>query len=452
MLGAALVIGAAVTFVRVTGMSPAYDGYGWLVWAHQALRGTLNLNSAPSWKPLPFLFTLPYSLLGKQTAFWLWVNTAVAAGFAAPVFGGRCAYWLVREPGRRGWPAWVAAVGAGAGVLGILGYWHFMLIAYADPMMVALALAAIDCHLCGRRRAAWVMIVLLALGRPEAWVIGAVYAVWLWRREPRLRGYVLAGIAVLPLLWVGVSRLSSRFWLVSSHIDKLSTANFPVHGSRVTAVLNGFFSLYEFPVQLAALCALALALARRDRRALWLFGVAALWLATDIALGVHGEFPVPRYMFEATAIEVTLVAAGVGWILSSRPRPAVLRWVGAAAAIALLAVMAPNIRFRGRLVHNGIRLGQTWTKVITRLRLVVAHDGGTRAILACGTPVTSIPFQSILAWELGLNVRQVNWLPEHWVTTGRPGVLFTNHFAGWQVRVYHTSPACQRLVRDTPFN
>ena len=42
---------------------------------------TLNLNSAPSWKPLPFLFTLPYSLLGKQTAFWLWVYTAVAAGF-----------------------------------------------------------------------------------------------------------------------------------------------------------------------------------------------------------------------------------------------------------------------------------------------------------------------------------------------------------------------------------
>jgi hypothetical protein len=267
-----------------------------------------------------------------------------------------------------------------------------------------------------------------------------------------MRRYVLGGVALLVLLWVGVSRLASPYWLVSSHIDKISTATFPVHGSRITAVLNGFFSLYEFPVQLAALAALALALVRRDRRALWLFGVAALWLLTDIGLGLHGEFPVPRYMFESAAVEVILVAAGVGWILASRPRPAALRWVGAAAAIALVAVMVPNIRFRGRLVHNGIKLGRTWTKVITRLNLVLAHDGGSAAVLACGSPVTSIPFQAILAWEMGLNVFQVGWVPSEWIAADKPVVVFTNVGAGWQVRVYHTTAACARLNRDTPTN
>ena len=448
-----VIVGLAVAFVLITGMSPAYDAYGWLVWGHQTLRSSLNLNSAPSWKPLPFLFTLPYSLLGKQTAFWLWVYTAVTAAFAAPVFAGRCAYWLVCAPGARRWPALVAAVAAGAGVLGILGYWHFILIAYADPMMVALALAAIDCHLCGRRRAAWVMVVLLALGRPEAWPLGALYGVWTWRTMPSMRRFVMGGALIVPLLWVGVSRLASPYWLVSSHIDRLSTASFHLHGSHLTSVLDGYFSLYEFPVQIAALCALALAIVRRDRRALWLFAAAAAWLSADIALALHGEVPTPRYMFEAAAVEVTLIGAGVGWILASRPRPAVLRWLGAAAAVALVAVMVPNIRFRGRLVHNGIRLGRTWTKVIKRLSLVIAHDGGTRAIVACGTPVTSVPFQSILAWELGLNVRQIGWVPQQWISSGQPVVLFINHYAGWQVRTYHTNgSACGELVRDTSAN
>jgi hypothetical protein len=344
-------------------------------------------------------------------------------------------------------------VGAGAGVLGILGYWHFMQIAYADPLMVALALAAIDCHLCGRPRATWVLIVLLALGRPEAWPIGVLYGAWSWRRDPASRPMVLAGAFLVVVLWVGVSRLASPYWLVSSHIEKLSTANFPVHGSRLSAVLDGFFSLYEFPVQLAAVGALALGVLRRDLRALGLFAVAALWVIADIALGLNGEIPSPRYMFEPAGVEVMLVAAGVGWILASRPRPAVLRWVGVAAAIALVAVMVPNVRFRGRLVHNGIRLGRTWTKVITRLRLVLAHEGGTAAVLACGTPVTSIPFQSILAWQMGLNVRQVGWVPTEWIAAGQPAVVFTNVYAGWQVRVYHTTrPGCSRLERDTPTN
>jgi hypothetical protein len=379
--------------------------------------------------------------------------TAVAAGFAAPVFGGRCAYWLVRTPGTRRWPALVAAVAAGAGVLGILGYWHFIQIAYADPMMVALSLAAIDFHLCGRRRAAWAMVVLVALGRPEMWVVGGLYGLWTWRTVPSMRRYVITGVLIVPVLWLGVSRLASPYWLVSSYIDRISTATFHVHGSRVSAVLHGFTSLYEFPVQIATLCALALAVARRDGRALWVAAAGLAWLASDVALALHGELPSPRYMFEVAAVEAVLIGAGVGWILASRPRPAVLRWIGAAAAVALVAVMVPNIRFRGRLVHNGIRLGRTWTKVITRLNIVLARDGGTRAILACGTPVTSVPFQSILAWQMGLNVRQVGWVPTKWIAAGQPAVVFTNVFAGWQVRVYHTTTAaCSQLNRDTPTN
>jgi len=29
---------------------------------HQTLAGNLNTNAAPSWKPLPYLFTVPYAI------------------------------------------------------------------------------------------------------------------------------------------------------------------------------------------------------------------------------------------------------------------------------------------------------------------------------------------------------------------------------------------------------
>ena len=47
-------------------MRPGFDAYGWLVWGRQTLHGNLNTDGAPSWKPLTFLFTLPYSLGGTR--------------------------------------------------------------------------------------------------------------------------------------------------------------------------------------------------------------------------------------------------------------------------------------------------------------------------------------------------------------------------------------------------
>ena len=68
VLVAVLVLLAAIAFVVLTRVRPAYDAYGWLVWGHQAVHLNLDLNAAPSWKPLPFLFTLPYSLIPGPAA------------------------------------------------------------------------------------------------------------------------------------------------------------------------------------------------------------------------------------------------------------------------------------------------------------------------------------------------------------------------------------------------
>src|ERR1700729_3509462 len=71
-----LVFGAATVFVLAVNIRPGYDAFGWLVWGHQVLHWNLNPDGAPSWKPLTFLFTLPFSLAGHSAAMWLWTVTS----------------------------------------------------------------------------------------------------------------------------------------------------------------------------------------------------------------------------------------------------------------------------------------------------------------------------------------------------------------------------------------
>ena len=452
LVGAVAVLGLALLFVLYTGMRPAYDAYGWLVWGHQALHLNLNTNAAPSWKPLSFLFTLPYALLGRS-ALWLWMVTAVAAALAAAVFGGRIAYRLTIDDSPR-WAAFAAAALAGLAVLGIEGYGHFVLIAYSDPMIVALCLAAIDFHLRGRPRLAFVMLALAALGRPEVWVALALYAAWAWRWVPAMRRVVVIGLLAVLVLWFGVPILTSHNWFAAG--DVASTSSTPIRGDKFSGVINRFVGLYELPMQLAVLGALLLAALRRDFSWLVLAGFALLWVGVEIGFALHGWGASKRYMFEPAAVLVVLAAAGMGRLLALSPRRAVVRWLGVAVVLGVVATMVPHAKIRLRLLHNGIVLGRQWALQIHRLQAVIAKAGGAKGINACGQPVTTVPFQSILAWELGENVSAVGWSPPYWTSLGRPIVVFNPIGAGWVLSPVHTAPdmvkRCARLNLKTSFN
>ena len=72
---------------------PGYDPYGWLVWGKLTVHAKLDTNGAPSWKPLPFLFTVPFALVGHY-ALWLWMITSVAVSLSGFVFAWRIAFRL----------------------------------------------------------------------------------------------------------------------------------------------------------------------------------------------------------------------------------------------------------------------------------------------------------------------------------------------------------------------
>ena len=446
------VVALAIMFVALVKVRPAYDAYGWLVWGRQAAHWRLNTNAAPSWKPLTFLFTFPYALFTGRSALYLWMVTAVAAGLSAPIFAGRIAYRLAGPDTLARTARVGGAVFAGLAVLGLEGYWHFILISTADPMMVALTLWALDCAVNGRHRAAWVLLILTCLGRPEAALVVIAYGAWLWSKRPRARWLVVAGLATIPALWFGIPALTSRSWLIAG--DVLDQSTTPIAGSKIVGVLTYFTSLYELPMQLAALVAVIGGVLLRERRWMLITLAAVSWLVVDIGLALHGSGLAPRYLYEPAALLLVVTGAGVGRVLSFDPRiMLVLRWAGVGALVVLAVTMFSPARLRARLAHNGILLGQRWALQIHRLHGVIDADGGVAKVLACGTPVTTIPYQSILAWETDRNVSAVGWSPSSWERLHQPMVLFDPDGTGWKVTAINQPRAyaakCARLDRTT---
>jgi hypothetical protein len=450
------VLAAATLFLVLVNLRPGYDAFGWLVWGRQVLHWDLNTDGAPSWKPLPFLFTLPYALAGRSD-MWLWSVTAVAGTFAGVLFAGRIAYRLSGPAPERPWAPWVAAALAGFGVLGIDGYFKQIVIANSDPIVVTLCLAAIDAHLSRRPRLAFAMLVLASLGRPEVWVFTALYAAWAWWSGRPMRVFTLLGLALIPAWWFVIPALTSKSWFNAGDLA-LRTVN-PVnviHGSRFSGVISRFSSLYGLPVQLAALAGVAMAIARRDRQTLVLAGAVCLWVAIEIGFALHGWSAAPRYMFEPAAVMGVIAASAIGRLLAFRPqRPWVLRWVGVLASAALALALIPTARERARTTRAVITVASDSGKKLDRLQAVIAREGGIKRIRACGSPSTLVGFQSALAWVFGMNVGKVGYKPGRDIRRGRAVVVFKPHDLGWQVHPFNTPKAnqarCAVLKTSTAF-
>src|SRR5205085_7501624 len=166
------------------------------------------------------------------------------------------------ERGRR-YAALVAGVFAAVAVLGIRDWWHYMLSAQSDTMIVALCLGAVDCHLSARPRWAFVLGALASLGRPEVWPFFALYSIWAWRAIPSMRWLIGGGIAVLLALWFGIPALSSRSPFVSA--SNAFGSGRRLRSNRVFGTIDRFLDLHETPLELAGLLSLAWAAIRRDR-------------------------------------------------------------------------------------------------------------------------------------------------------------------------------------------
>jgi hypothetical protein len=441
----ALLLAISTIAVVWAGTRPGFDPYGWLVWGQQTITASLDTNAAPSWKPLPYLFAVPYALFGHYE-LWLWMITSVAVSLSGVFFAGAIAYRLTGGGPERRYAAVIAAVVAGAALLGIADYAHYVFSFQSDPMIVALCLGAIYLHMTGHHRWAFVFAALAALGRPEVWPFVGLYTIWAWRAIPSMRWLLIAGGAAVLLLWFGVPALSSRSPFVAANNAMGSGRR--LHNNQVFGTIDRFLALHEPVVEVAALLGAGLALWRRDRIALALAGGVVAWVLIEIAFALHGWPGLGRYMFEAAGVLAALAGAALGRLLLEGPRLSRLAGVAAVAvvAVAVVSLVPPGIS-RARAEHRDLHVQRARTHAINRLSGLVAKYGGSGRFQACGEPLTRLEYQTMLAWTLHMNVARVGFKYGPAIHSRRPIVLFTPRPHGaWKLQALHQhAPQCRRL-------
>ena len=433
---------------------PGYDPYGWLVWGNLTIHGKLDTNGAPSWKPLPFLFTVPYALVGHR-ALWLWMITSVAVSLSGGVFAARIAYRLTDPPEGFRWAGWIAGAFAVAALFGIDYYTHYILSAQSDTMIVSLCLGAIDCHLYRRYKWAFALGILAALGRPETFPLIGIYSIWLWRKFPSIRPLLVGGILLLPVMWFGIPGLTSKSLFTAANIALKSPR--ALHQNKLLGELGRFIRLHETQIYLLALLAIGLGALRRDRTTLIIAGAAALWVIVEVAFVLHGWPGVPRYLFEAGGVTCVLAGVAIGRILVDLPpllsRARIPAAVGIACAllivVAISASLLPAARTQVRIERADLKTQRSRTKFVDHLPGLIARLGGPKRIFACGQPSAPIGDQSLLAWDLGTNVGQLFWTAKLGKVDPRPIVFFQPTPHAWKVTTIDTAPAkraqCQSL-------
>ncbi len=426
---------------------PGYDPYGWLVWGYQTLHLSLDLGGAPSWKPLPYLVTVPYALAGHRYELRLWMVTSVAVSLSGSIFAGRIAYRVTRDALpplgtsdaiRRYAPA-VAAVFAGVALLGLEDYMHYILSVQSDPMIVTFCLAGIDMFLSGHYRWALLFGVLGSLGRPEVWPFLGGYLLWAWFKVRPMRWMVVGAVAVIAFMWFGIPWITNGRPNIAGELALRSPRE--LHQNKVFGTIGRFTELQYLPLWIGALGTVAIALARRHRVILALAAAVVVWVLIEIAFAFHGFPALSRYMFEPAAVAAVLAGIGVGWAVSSvRTRGRGLpSWWAVAAVAALVVALVPGAVGRLRAERTDLRRQRGRTNEIGLLETTIDKLGGYDAVRVCGEPVTDVEFASVLAWDTRLDVGSVGYLPGAEMRKKYPIVLMSPVSpGGWSVRPWHT--------------
>jgi hypothetical protein len=453
---AVALIAASAGIVRWAGTRPGYDPYGWMIWGYQALHGSLNLGGAPSWKPMPLLFTAPFALFGNNAQLWLWMTTAVAMSFAGCIFAGRIAFRVVDEGGRHRWPAIASAVFAAVMLLVIFdsthySYLHYILSVQSDPPLVSCVLAAIDMHLIGRRRWAVAALTLASLGRPEAWPALVLYALWCLRKDPEmLRFLIICGVIIL-VMWFGIPTITNHKPLIAG--DLAADSPRMLHSNKIIGTIGRFKALNQWPVWLCAGIGTAWAAFRLRRKdpdpsghntiILVLFANCMLWVFVEIIFSLKGLPGVPRYMFEPAAVSIVIAAIAFGWLLSEIPRFFKVPWVVGLLVIAgITGAIVPGALARARNEHKELRGERVRATELSALAGIIHASGGVTHLEQCGTPVMgSDQYASVLGWLMHLNTGQIGYKVQAELHMRTPIVLLTPLPNGWAAWAWHTKPS-----------
>src|SRR3954471_11598142 len=384
---------------------PTYDPWAWIIWGREVLHGDLVTTTGPSWKPLPVIFTTPFSLLGDDGAPLAWIVIARAGGILAFAMAYRLGSRLAGP---------IAGLIAAAALFLADDFIFNFARGNSEGILVALCLWAIERHLDGRPRDAFLLGLGAALLRPEVWPFIALYGLYLIWRE-RTRGsvvLVLAGGLGLALLWFVPEYFGSGdFFRAAARARQPNPDSAAFAAHPFIEVFNRSASVLSPPVYVGGVIATVAALwafvkRREDGLLLAMGGIGTVLMIAVAAMTQAGFAGNLRYI--ALPAALVCVLAGAGWVWLIRTTNARFGTIVAALlALIAAAASAPSvIEDIHELDDAGMRI-QAEADLYGTVPEAIKAGGGEARLKSCG-PVYTGAFQTqVVAWYMHLHEMDV---------------------------------------------
>jgi hypothetical protein len=284
---------------------------------------------------------------------------------------------------------------------------RLLLEGHTAPFEAALALWAMERHLAGRHRLAFLLAAALGLLRPEVWPILAVYGAWLGWRSPRERMLVAVTGVVLLVAWVGGDLWGSGDPFHGAELAQVATGG-PV--DQLRQVLNRTWDLVPVPVWLAAGVALVDGWRRRRHDVQAVAAMAAVWWGIVLAMCVVLDYAaLSRFLLPAAACLCVLAGAGVAVLVDTARRGSTAVRVGlAGCALVALVALVP----RGASVVDSFDEARGRAELEDALDAAIADAGGADVVASC-RPIGienfafANPMLPAAAWKLDVPLASV---------------------------------------------
>ncbi|HWK25895.1 MAG TPA: hypothetical protein VNS09_04990 [Solirubrobacter sp.] len=380
---------------------PTYDPWAWIIWGREIAHLDLVTSTGPSWKPLPVIFTTPFSLAGDDGAPLLWLVVARA--------GGILAFAMAYRLGKRLAGPVAGLIAAGALILADEFIRNFFR-GNSEGILVAVCLWAIERHLDGRRRDAFLLGLAAALLRPEVWPFIALYGLFLLASAPTFKTLALVGGGglALVLLWFVPEYLGSGDFLrAASRARKPNPDSAAFAAHPFIEVFNRSASVLSPPVYVGGVigtAAAAVAFVRRRQDGL-LLAMAAIGTVLMIAVaamtqaGFAGNL---RYIALPAALVCVLSGAGWVWLVRTTRARFGLLAAGALTAVVLAASAPFVIEDIGELKEDAQRI-KAEADLYGSVPDAIAAGGGEAKLKACGTVYTGAFQTQAVAWYMHLH-------------------------------------------------
>ena len=369
-----------------------YDARYALLWARDLAHGLTpdyEADFAPTPHPLETAVSVlatPFGDSGDRLMLWL-----ILLCFGLLV-------WLTYRLGTELFGHWAGVVAALA-VLTRPALERDALLGYQDTAFACLIVAAVLLEARRPRRGEAVLglLVLAGLMRPEAWVLGGLYTLWMWPVADGRRRAVLAGLAALaPLLWAAGDWLVTGDPLHSLH----GTADLADAVDRRRDIVDAPYWTLQYygyvlrePLVVALPVGLFFAWRHRRREAvLPLVAVVAMTLVF-MAGPIFGLPLIGRYVRTPSVLLALFYGLAVcGWLLLHDPR-ARRRWraIGIAMGALSIAFLPWHIGMLADIERRIDRDGPLYSE----LRAVGRAPAVRGAMAACGGLISAADHRPI---------------------------------------------------------